>query len=299
MQKEILVETSHAINHKEKEFFEGLGLEISSDYLFFVEPMLKKDRKILTEGAVEGIQEEVAEIKNNNKESKVITFVQFIKGSKRNIEQIEMAMRCNMFDGSDGVCIYETYPKQSEKDFSEEIDGFIEVTGDLDKYLVIEIDGNEALEKLVSALGKGLRKIVLVAGAYKNNILWIQMLEKIRKANAKSFIVFLKRMNPHTKEAYIPRGVKFSADVLVHGFFHGRKPKKRVNYYFDKSDGFYKDKSALPLTAVIFSDKKLNKLSKQFKENSIEEYPLSRVCSIEEGRLYCKEHIRKLVLDTK
>jgi len=294
-----IIETYHAINHKELEFYKQLGLDVDSDFIFFTEPLLKRDRKGLPEGAVDSIQDEVGEIKSENKDSKVLAFVQFPKGSKRELDNVERAMRCSMFDGSDGVLIYETYPKQTSEDFSEELEGFLEASGEAEKYLVLEIDAPYVKEKLAIGLNKGLRNIILIAGAYKDNDLWIDLLEKIRKENAKSFVVFLKRLNARTKEAYMTRAVTYGADVIVHGAFMGRKPKKRVNYYFDKSDGFYKEKSALPQTSVLFTNKELKKLSEEFQNNTIEEYPLSRVCSVEEGRLFCAENKRKITLETE
>jgi len=299
MLKEITIETIHAINDKELGFLRNLGLDEKFEYIFFIEPMRKKNRQELPEGAIEGIQDEISQIKSENKQSKVISFVQFIKGSKRTLDKVERAMRCSMFDGSDGVCIYETFPKQSYEDFSEELDGFLEVSGDAEKYLVLEIDGNQVREKLLIAFSKGLKNIIFVAGAYKDNDLWIDLIEKIRKENGKSFVVFLKRMHSFTKEAYIVKAITIGSNVIVHGSFTGRNSEEKKNYYLDRSDGKYKLKTFLPETSVLYTNENLKKLSKSFNNNSDEETALSRVCSLIEGKSLCMEKRRKITLNTE
>lgn len=296
--KQITLETIYAINNKEEKFFRDLGIEENSEYIFFIEPMLKKDRKGLPSGAIDGIRNEIAELKNENKNSKVLSLVQFNKGTLRSLEIVENAMKCSKFEGSDGICIYETNPKQSSDQFNQEMRKFIDFSKDFEKYLVLEIDGNEVREKLLFALNNGIKNIIFIAGAYGDIDLWIDVSEKIRKENAKSFMVFLKRMHPTTKKAYINQAIEVGIDVIVHGAFQGRKPKKRVNYYYDRIDGYYKDKSFLPKTSIIFSDKELNELSKHFTNNTIEEYPLSRICCVREAKLFCKENRRKITLHT-
>jgi hypothetical protein len=291
------IETDHAINQVELKFLRDLGLDVDSEYIFHAEQLRKRDRQDLSDGAIESIQNDVAQIKSENKSSKVISLIQFPKGIKKTFERVEKAMRCSMFNGTDGICIYETYSKQSSIDFSEELDDLLRISGEGNKYLVLEMDGEDVRQKLASALKRGLKNFIFIAGAYKDNDLWIDLIEKIRKEKGKSFVVFLKRMHIITKKAYITQAVTIGANLVVHGMFVGRKTKNRKNYYMD-TDGFYKEKSALSNNAVVNRDQNLKRISEGFAENSEEGYPISRVCSLKEGKLYCKAMRRKISSDT-
>ncbi len=292
------VETKISMSSIELPHFENLSEEVDFEYIFCPEALVKKDRRDFSEESIELIQNDWVEIKNKYPNSKVIGVIQFPRKLKvRDIEKVERALRCCIYDGSNGVCLCESDLTQSEIGFSEEIEAFLEVVGDSEKFLVLDMETNEPRKKLEIALLKGILNIILVAGAYRDNGLWEDLIMNIRASEGKSFVMLPRNMNTWTKKSYIEIAQIFGADFVFQGFMYGGGKGKKKNYFLDKSDMTFKEKSELPSTALVFSDEHFKNFERQFQVGSDEETSLSRVCSFKEAELYCRENRRTIIFE--
>jgi len=294
---EYIIETQIAMSGVELPHFENLSEETNPEYIFLPEPLAKKDRKDFSEDCIEIIQEDWMNVKGNYSDSNVIGIIQFPRKRRvRDIDKIERAVRCSLYDGSDGVCLYESDLNQDEVKFSEEVEGFLLVVGDTEKYLILDMETKEPRKKLEIALLKGIKNIILFAGAYRDAGLWEDLIMNIRASEGKSFIMLPRNMNTWTKKSYIEIAQIFGADFVFQGFMYGGGKGKKKNYFLDKSDMTFKKKSELPATALVFSDEHFRNFERQFQESSDEETSLSRVCSFKEAELYCRENRRTIIL---
>ncbi len=300
--QEVILETDIGINQKELAYSENLGMDISQSRIFVIEPLRKKDRQKLTESNLKVIQAEIKNIKKKYPTKKVTFLVQFKKNMKKTIEQIDLAMRCGMFDGSDGVCLYETSPEQNIKNFSEELSEFLKVIGDIEKNMVLEIESNVVREKLLIALKKGIKNFILISGAYNDLSLWAQLVMKIIREKGTAIVVLTKRIHPTTKKAYMDKAVSVGASIVVHGMEFGGGKKKKVKpkeiLFFDGRDAVYKNKDKLPSNSIISTNKKIKELIEDKSIKRQKKYEISRVCALGDGKTFCRANIRKVIFET-
>lgn len=293
---EKVLETELAYNKQEVDISNNLGIaDIPSSHIFVIESCRKKERRNLTVDVAEMVQKDIAETMAKYSEKTILGLVQFKKGITKTHEQIENAMKCNLFNGSDGVCLYETNPQQMMTDLKIELPSFLKIADDFDKYFVIEMDGNEVLEKVNFILSLGIKNFILIAGNYKDEQLWQQVIKSVLSEKGKSIVLLPKRMHPITKKSYIDMMIEYGASIVVHGMAFGGGKSENV-LFLDSSDITYKVKSALPNTNLLFSDEALSNLADAYEGNRKKEYAISRVCSLKEGILFCKTNRRKIVI---
>jgi hypothetical protein len=295
---EIELETEICYNNKEDDIAEGLGiLEISGSHLFVIENCRKKERKNLTNELAETIQGEVIIKKNKYPDKIVISVIQFKKGITKTDEQIESAIKCNLFEGSDGVCLYENNPLAGVGELENKLPELIDKAEGYEIYFVIEMDGEEVLDKINLLLETGIRNFILIAGNYSNDNLWRQVIvSSILREKGKAIVLLPARMNTKTKKSFITHATNYGATIVVHGIpFGGGESETK---FLDKIDMLYKNKNSLPethsiRTNIIFSD-----LADTFIANSRREYEFSKICSLAEAKLFCEVNRRQIIIDT-
>jgi len=173
MRKKLIITTKIAMSNKELDCLEGFNINHSSEMpIFFSEPIKKRGRTGLSEDVIKEVRDKVKLLKAKYPTKKIIQFFQFTKNGIKSLEEIELATRCNIFEESDGVCFYETNPEQSPEEFSKKAGILLEVSGNAEKYFVLEMSSNEVREKLAIILEKGIKNIILMSGEYQDKELW-------------------------------------------------------------------------------------------------------------------------------
>jgi hypothetical protein len=300
--KEIVFETEICKNCDELKAEEDFGItEFECSHIFVPENCRKDTRKRLTKEVIEDIQTEIAEIKAKDKNKIVIGFFQTKKNIPKTTDRIEKQILCSCFDGSDGACIYETNIQQEPNTFLNELQEFVKLTGNLDKYLVFEIESNKLREKLELSIKEGLSNFILIAGKYSDNDLWIDLVDRIRaERNGMIAIILPKRMHKTTKKAYAEQAINSGANIVCHGKFSGggSNEKPRINLFLDSNDMIYKEPAVLPTTSLLKSNNDFSRLLIENKGNLNKEYSLSRVSALRESKLYSDTHKRTIVLNT-
>ena len=296
--QKIQLQTEIGMNHSEVSYAEGINMPVESSNLFLIEGFRRKDRKNLNENMIESIQEELRNLKTGYPDKTILGVLQFKKGITKTKEQITNAIKCTLFDESDGVCIYETNPNQEIESFSQEVDEYLDMVKERQKYFVLEMNGEDLLEKINLVLSKGTNKFVLIAGDYKNEDLWRQSIESISAKKGKVIVVFPKRMHPTTKEAYMKKVIVYGANIVVHGaLFGGNSEKENPNLFLDSTDMIYKEKGMLPKTNTIFSNETIVNFLAQYEKISDWEYKASRIVSLIEGTIFCDANKRTIILE--
>ena len=141
--------TEVCFNSKELEIANSLGLvDLFGSYAFVIENCRKKERNNLNINFPNLVQEDIAEVKNKYPNKNVLGIIQFKKGITKTDEQIRNAINCGVFEGSDGVCFYETNPLQNLEGLEKDYSKFIDLAEDYKKYFVIEMDGEDVLKKI-------------------------------------------------------------------------------------------------------------------------------------------------------
>lgn len=296
---EIILQTELCHSKQEVDFTNNFGItEIKGSHIFVIEPCRKKERRQLTENVAEIVQNEATDLKTRYKDKIVLALVQFKKGITKTKEQVKMAMKCSLYDGSDGACLYETNPLQNLKKLTEEVSEFLEMTKKHEKYFVIEMDGEDVLEKVNFLLSKGIKNFILIAGDYKNQELWRRVIvSSILRENGEAMVLLPKRMHPVTKKSYIEMMVDFGATIVVHGMAFGGG-ENTGNKFLDSIDMFYKNKLDLPKTHSLIANTTFSDLADVYERNPQKEYELSRVCSLSEGRIFCDANRRTIIIET-
>lgn len=301
-QQKIILGTEVCINFDEQNFEDDFGIQrYECSHLFVPENCRKDCRKILTNEVIEEIRDEIRNAKASNDNKVVVGFFQTKKNTIKSRERIIKQISCSVFNGSDGACIYETNRQQDAESFSNELSEFIELTGNLDKYMVFEMESNDLRKKLDISIKNGLRNFIMIAGKYDDNDLWADIMLKIRKEEGKAIAIFSKRLHRITKKSYMQQGIDNGATIVCHGKFVGGSDdsgKERVNLYLDNTDMIFKLKSNLPLTNTLISNSVFNDLM-DINEGHIEnEYHLSRLSALHEGSIYCDTHKRVVIINT-
>jgi len=294
---EIILETELCFNKQEVDFANGLGItEIPSSHLFVIENCRKKERRNLNEDFVELVQEDIGKLKSKYPKKKVLGLVQFKKGMTKTNNQIEIAMKCSIFNGSDGACLYEKNPLQNFEELKTDLPNLLRITKNHERYFVIEMDGEDVLEKVNLVLQNKVKNFILIAGDYNNDTLWRQVIISTILANSgKAIVVLPARMNTRTGKSFIEKVETYGATIVVHGMpFGGGKPKEVK--YLDRTDMFYKGSSSLPITHSLKTDSEFRSLFSTYKGVKQSEYELSRICSLVEGRLFCEANRRTIVV---
>lgn len=294
---EITLETEVCYNNQEDNLAEKIGLsEVSGSHFFVIENCRKKERRNLNNDLSERIQEEVAIKKNKYPNKVVLNVIQFKKGLTKTEEQIESAIKCNLFDGSDGVCLYEQNPLAGVDELSRKLPELINKSDGNEIYFVIEIDGEEVLEKINLLLETGIRNFILIAGKYSDSNLWRQVIvSSILRENGKAIVLLPARMNTKSKKSFIEHATNYGATIVVHGLPFGGGGSETK--FLDKSDMIYKNKSALPETHSIKTDSFFRNLAETFVANSRKEYEFSKICSLAEAKLFCESNRRQITID--
>jgi hypothetical protein len=295
---DIILETEVCYNNKEDDIAQELGIsEVSGSHLFVIENCRKKERKNLTDELAETIQEEVAVKKSKYPEKIVLNIIQFKKGITKTDEQIESAIKCNLFEGSDGVCLYENNPLASVEELGNKLPALIEKSEGYEIYFVIEMDGEEVLEKITLLLETGIRNFILVAGSYSNDNLWRQVIvSSILREEGKAIVLLPARMNTKTKKSFINHAMNYGATIVVHGIpFGGGSSETK---FLDRTDMLYKIKDLLPETHSIKTNIVFSDLANTFLTNSRGEREFSKICSLTEARLFCEANRRQITIDT-
>ena len=221
-QKEIVLNTEICKNQDEVKFEEEFGTnEYTCSHIFVIENCRKKGRKILTTALIDIIQDEIASMKNKYSEATVIGFFQKKKNTLKSKETIKNQIACSVFDGSEGACIYETNIQQEPETFDLELHEFIEMTGNLDKYMVFEMESNKIREKLDFALKKGITNFILIAGKYSDKDLWFDLVDKVATVKGKTIIILPARMHVITKKSYMEQAINSGATIVCHGMIYG------------------------------------------------------------------------------
>jgi len=295
---ELTLETEVCYNSQEDDFAEKLGIaQVNGSHLFVVENCRRKERKNLTDELAETIQGEVAVKKNKYPNKIVLNIIQFKKGLTKTDEQINSAIKCNLFEGSDGVCLYEHNPLAGVEELGNKLPFLIEKAEGYEMYFVIEIDGEEVLEKINLLLETGIRKFILIAGDYHNDNLWRQIIvSSILREGGKAIVLLPARMNTKTKKSFIEHAQNYGATIVFHGMPFGGGESKTS--FLDKTDMLYKNKNLLPITHSIKTNIVFSDLADTFKANSRGEYEFSKVCSLAEAELFCKSNRRKITIET-
>jgi len=300
MKQKLIITTKIAMSNKELNCLDSFNINHSLETpVFFSEPIKTKGRIGLDEDVIKEVRDKVKLLKAKHPTKKIIQFFQFTKNGVKSLEEIELATRCNIFEGSDGVCLYETNPEQSPDDFSKQVDILLEVSGDAEKYFVLEMSSIDVGEKLDIILGKGIKNIILMSGEYQNKDLWIDLTMKIRKEQGTSIVVCRQRMHKTTKLSYMKYAIDVGSDFVVHGYLSGRenKNKTRINLFLDYKDMTYKPKKDLSTNSFLLEDENVVTISNVLTENSEREYELSRVCAIVDGQSFCNSHKRTIILE--
>lgn len=295
---DITLETEVCYNSQEDDFAEKLGItQVNGSHLFVVENCRKKERKNLTDELAETIQEEVATKKSKYSDKIVLNVIQFKKGLTKTDEQINSAIKCNLFEGSDGVCLYEHNPLADVGELGNKLPSLIDKAEDYEIYFVIEMDGEEVLEKINLLLETGIRNFILIAGDYSNDNLWRQtIISSILREGGKAIVLLPVRMNTKTKKSFIDHAQNYGATIVVHGMPFGGGESKTS--FLDRTDMLYKNKNSLPTTHSIKTNIVFSDLADTFRANSRKEYEFSRVCSLAEAELFCKSNKRKVAIET-
>ena len=294
---EILLETELCYNKQEVDFANGLGItEIPSSHLFVIENCRKKERRNLTEDFVELVQGDIVGLKNQYPEKKVLGLVQFKKGMTKTDTQIEMAIKCSIFDGSDGACLYEKNPLQNVESLKADLPNLLKITKGHERNFVIEMDGEDVLEKVNLVLHNKVKNFILVAGDHNNETLWRQVIvSSILANNGKAIVLLPARMNTRTGKSFIEKVETYGATIVIHGMpFGGGKTTEAK--FLDKTDMFYKRASLLPVTHSLKTDSTFSDLFDTHQGIKQKQYELSRVCSLTEGRLFCEANRRTIVV---
>jgi len=228
-----------------------------------------------------------------------VGFFQTKKNTPKTIEIVKKQMSCGKFEGSDGVCIYETDIQQEPESFSKELLELIKFTEDFEKYMVFEIESIKIKEKLKSALDNGIRNFILIAGKYKENDLWIDFVDMVRAEEGKTIIILPVRMHRITKKAYLQQAIDSGTNIVCHGKFSGGGDgkKERVNLYLDYTDMTFKKKEDLPDTNTLKENDLFSNLMDIHESNLENEYHLSRLSALSEGSRYAVTHKRVVILD--
>ena len=267
-------------NHQEIEFLDNLNMKCKNypDYILFVENCRRKERKNLDTDMVSKVKDEINFIKDKHKKSKVLHIFQFKKGLTKTKKQIEITRKCQEIDNNDGICFYEEFSGQTIESFTKQIKDFLDFTENQDKYIVLEIESDDLVKKVTSAISKGFKNFIFTSGDYSNFDLWTTLTSTIRESGGKSFILLLARMHKTTKESYIKKAIEYGFDYVFHGvpFGGGDKSKDRIIRFLDESDLIYKE---------------IDKLDEETKElfkkclNKQQQYELSRVLAISKPEL--------------
>lgn len=296
--KEIQLQTEIGINHSEVSYAEGIDVPIESSNIFLIEGFRKKERRNINENIIDSFQENLKDLKKGYPEKTILGILQFKKGITKTKEQITNAIKCTLFDGSDGVCIYETNPHQDFESLNQEVNEYLNMARDKQKYFVLEMDGEDLLEKINLLLHKNISNFVLIAGAYNDEDLWRQSIESILKKKGKSIVVFPKRMHPTTKKSYMEKAITYGANVVVHGaLFGGSSEQEKKNLFLDSNDMIYKEIEMLPKTNMVFSNEALVNFLGQYGKIHDWEYRASRISSLMEGTIFCEANKRTIILE--
>jgi len=298
MVKEITFETEICKNRDEDSFEDEFGIaSYDCSHLFAVEGCKKNSRKVLDEDAISEIKQEFIDFKNKYQDKVVIGIFQTKKGIVKSWEQVVNQTKCNMFDGSDGVCIYETSPQQSSMSFSSELNSMLDLTEEFSRYMVFEMESENLREKTEISLSAGIRNFVLIAGNYADNDLWIDLVDRIRAEEGKVAIVLPARMHRVTKKSYMEQAISSGANFVCHGVFSGgsSSSKERVHRFLDCIDMVYKEINLLPSENVLMSDSQFSGLIST-ERNDTKKYHLGRVSALREGSVYSESHKRTIVL---
>jgi hypothetical protein len=295
---EITLETEVCYNHQEDDLAEKIGIsEVSGSHFFVIENCRRKERRNLNDELAERIQEEVAVKKSKYPNKIVLNIIQFKKGLTKTDEQIQSAIKCNLFEGSDGVCLYEHNPLADVKELSKKLPEMIDKSEGNEIYFVLEMDGEDVLEKVNLLLETGIRNFILIAGNYSDENLWRQVIvSSIIRENGKAIVLLPARMNTKSKKSFIEHATIYGATIVVHGLpFGGGSSETK---FLDKSDMIYKNKNSLPETHSIKTNPVFSSLADTFVANSRNEYEFSKVCSLTEAKLFCEANRRQITIDT-
>lgn len=294
---DLILETEVCHNSWEVGRSEFLGInEIPGSHIFVVENCRKKERRNLDERFVELMKDDIGKLKNKYPDKKILGVIQFKKGMPKTIEQIENAVKCGIFDNSDGACIYDKNPQQSLEEFKDDLPSLLKLTEGVERYCVLEMDGADVLEKVNLALENEIRNFILIAGDYNNETLWRQVIVSSILSNRGTATVLLPvRMNTTTGKSFIEKAQIYGATIVVHGMPFGGGKAGDVKY-LDQSDMIYKIASTLPTSHLLRTNSLFSDLFDTYEGVKIKEYELSRICSLYEARLFCEANRRQIVV---
>ncbi len=298
-QQEVIFDTEVCKNKDEQDFEDDFGIEgYECSHFFVPENCRKESRKHLTDDTINEIKNDFVYAKASNSDKIVIGFFQTKKNTPKTIDVVKKQMSCGIFEGSDGVCIYETNIQQEPESFNEELFGLIEFTENFEKYMVFEIESIRIKEKLGIAINNGIRNFILIAGRYQDNDLWTDFVDIVRAEKGKVGIILPVRMHKTTKKAYMQQAIDSGANIVCHGKFSGGGDgkKERINLYLDNTDMTFKKKENLPNTNTIKSNNLFSNLIDTNENNIKKEYHISRLSALPEGSMYANTHKRTIIL---
>lgn len=298
-QEEITFETEVCKNKDEQDFEDDFGIEgYECSHFFVPENCRKESRKHLTDDVINEIKNDFVEAKASNSEKIVIGFFQTKKDTPKTMGVIKKRMSCGIFEGSDGVCMYETNIKQEPETFNVELPKLIKFAKDFEKYMVFEIESIKLREKLEIALNSGIRNFILIAGKYEDNDLWTDFVDRVRAEKGKVIIILSARMHRTTKKAYMQQAIDSGANIVCHGKFSGGgdEKKERINLYLDNNDMTFKKKEDVPDTNTIIGNPLFSNLMDANESDKDKEYHISRLSALPEGSIYANTHKRTIIL---
>ncbi|MFH1840271.1 MAG: hypothetical protein ABH849_03920 [Nanoarchaeota archaeon] len=287
--------TKVVFNNLEEGFKDDFNVEYEkeSDYIFFVENCRKKERKNIDKDLIPLIKKDINFWKNKRPKTKVIHFLQFKKGLAKTKEQLDILTKGQVIENPDGICFYEEFPGQNKDKFDDQLNEFVEFKPEIEKYIVLEIESEDIVEKVVLALSKGSKKFILIGGDYKNLDLWTTLTSSIREVNGETIMLLPARMHNRNKESYIKKAIEFGIDYVVHGspFGGGNKDKERVILFLDKKDLTYKKIEKI-------DDLELKKMIKDTCSSKQDQYKLSRILAVDVANVFSKTYAPNKVVNT-
>lgn len=288
-------ESKIGINDAEVAYAEEHELDFAADTILIIEACRKKERKVLTNLHIPEVQIEIKNMKAKYPNKRVIWIEQFKKSMKKTTGQIEVAIKCSTFNGSEVACLYESDPQQSLDSLILELPKMIELSNGYERFFVIEIESEQIREKVHTLIESGIKNFIFMSGAYNDSDLWYDILTKVRISGGEAIAVILKRMHSTTKKSYMERAIVNGATLVIHGALYGggKKKENRVNLFLDSNDLVYKNVADLPKNSSIYSIN-FNKKLIEVENNLDSQYQISRLAALKEGQTFCDTH--KLVV---